>query len=363
MRSRPDDARRSDARSRFRHLRAERPAGAGVGPRFSSGAFRSRPRSAPRPKWRASPTTCRRGRGSFIACLPGQDLASVGDLAIRLAREGMTPVPHLPARSIPSEQALDDHLARLAGEAGTSDALVIGGGVDRPAGPFDRSMQLIESGLLDKHGIRRIGVAGHPEGNRDIGEAGIRQALAEKKRLRRAHRARPPHRHPVRVRRSVPDKVGQAADHPGQPAADPHRHRRAGDAEEPAALRHDVRHRPVDPGAQAPGAEHRPADSGVGARHPGSRPRPLSRHRPGLPDRQGPFLLPSAVSSGRRNGWSWQPPALSTWTARAVSGSTGSSSPDISRRKVHRGLKSARVLKVRTNTWPDVRKSPRCGTV
>lgn len=120
------------------------------------------------------------GTRVFIACLPGQDLASVGDLAIRLAREGMTPVPHLPARSIPSERALDGHLARLAGDAGIGDVLVIGGGVDRPAGPFDRSMQLIESGLLDKHGIRRIGVAGHPEGNRDIGEAGIRQALADK---------------------------------------------------------------------------------------------------------------------------------------------------------------------------------------
>lgn len=120
------------------------------------------------------------GTRVFIACLPGQDFGSVADCAIRLAGEGMVPVPHLPARSIPSEALLDDHLARMTGEAGVTDVLVIGGGVDRPAGPYDRSMQLIESGLLDKHGIRRIGVAGHPEGNRDIGEAGVRHALLEK---------------------------------------------------------------------------------------------------------------------------------------------------------------------------------------
>lgn len=120
------------------------------------------------------------GTRVYIACLPGQDLASVAELAARLSREGMTPVPHLPARSMPSQGVLDGHLARLSAEAGTTEVLVIGGGVDRPVGPFDRSMQLIETGLLDKHGIRRIGVAGHPEGNRDIGEAGIRQAIAEK---------------------------------------------------------------------------------------------------------------------------------------------------------------------------------------
>jgi methylenetetrahydrofolate reductase (NADPH) len=120
------------------------------------------------------------GTRVFIACLPGQDFATVADCAVRLAGEGMVPVPHLPARSIPSEAVLDAHLARLAGEAGVTDVLVIGGGVDRPVGPYDRSAQVIESGLLDRHGIRRIGVAGHPEGNRDIGEAGIRHALAEK---------------------------------------------------------------------------------------------------------------------------------------------------------------------------------------
>ncbi|MEQ8966880.1 MAG: metFprotein [Azospirillaceae bacterium] len=120
------------------------------------------------------------GTRVFIACLPGQDLGAIVATARRLSGEGLVPVPHLPARSLPGEAALDAYLARLTGEAGVTDVLVIGGGVERPVGSFDSSMQVIESGLLDKHGIRRIGVAGHPEGNRDIGSAGLHQAMLEK---------------------------------------------------------------------------------------------------------------------------------------------------------------------------------------
>ena len=45
-------------------------------------------------------------------------------------------------------------------------ALLLAGGVATPAGDFDNSMQLMETGLFD--GFDRLHVAGHPEGNRDI---------------------------------------------------------------------------------------------------------------------------------------------------------------------------------------------------
>jgi methylenetetrahydrofolate reductase (NADPH) len=41
-------------------------------------------------------------------------------------------------------------------------------------------MQMLETGLFDRHGIRRIGVAGHPEGSPDIPDEAVRQALAWK---------------------------------------------------------------------------------------------------------------------------------------------------------------------------------------
>ena len=59
-------------------------------------------------------------------------------------------------------------LGRLVAEAAVDDVLVVAGGRSRPAGAFPSSMEVLESGLLERHGIRRVGVAGHPEGSPDI---------------------------------------------------------------------------------------------------------------------------------------------------------------------------------------------------
>lgn len=57
---------------------------------------------------------------------------------------------------------------RYKDEAGVDQALVLGGGANRPRGDFNSSMQLLESGLFESAGFTRLHVAGHPEGNRDI---------------------------------------------------------------------------------------------------------------------------------------------------------------------------------------------------
>jgi methylenetetrahydrofolate reductase (NADPH) len=41
-------------------------------------------------------------------------------------------------------------------------------------------MEILQTGLLEKHGIRRIGVAGHPGGSPDVPEPAIMEALAWK---------------------------------------------------------------------------------------------------------------------------------------------------------------------------------------
>ncbi|HMG50000.1 MAG TPA: metFprotein [Inquilinus sp.] len=116
----------------------------------------------------------------YITMLPGADLGEIVQTAARLRGEGLVPVPHIAARSLESHAQLDDYLRRLAGEAAVDQVLVIGGGVSTPAGPFDRSMQVLETGLLQKHGITTIGVAGHPEGSKDIPADEIARAVAEK---------------------------------------------------------------------------------------------------------------------------------------------------------------------------------------
>ena len=122
----------------------------------------------------------RPGATVFITFLPGSSFADTIAVAVRLRGEGFNPVPHFAARSVPNRTFLDESLARLTGEAGIDQALLIGGALNQPLGEFSDTMQLLETGLLDKYGIDRIGIAGHPEGSPDIPDARIRAALAWK---------------------------------------------------------------------------------------------------------------------------------------------------------------------------------------
>src|SRR5258707_14343598 len=71
-------------------------------------------------------------------------------------------------------------LARLRGEADVKQVLVIGGALSEPKGSFTASIQVLNSGLLERHGIRRLGVAAHPEGSPDISPAVLDEALVLK---------------------------------------------------------------------------------------------------------------------------------------------------------------------------------------
>lgn len=114
-----------------------------------------------------------------VTFLTGSNFADTVRVARRLKEEGMRPVPHIAARSVPSRAQLDSWLGALV-ETGVDEVLLIGGGSDRPLGPFDRTMQLLETGLFERYGIRRVGVAGHPEGSADFSDEAAMQALREK---------------------------------------------------------------------------------------------------------------------------------------------------------------------------------------
>ncbi len=119
----------------------------------------------------------RPGTSVFITSLPGSDFASTIATAKRLRAEGFNPVPHVAARGLPGKSFLDDALRQLKDQADVTDVLCIAGDVKKPVGEFVDTMQVLDTGLFDKHGIRRIGVAGHPEGSPDIPEAAAAAAL------------------------------------------------------------------------------------------------------------------------------------------------------------------------------------------
>ncbi len=115
-----------------------------------------------------------------VTFLPGTDPIDTIAVAHRLADEGMNAVPHIAARSLIDEAQLDVLVSRMTGEADVSEVLVIGGGVDRPVGAFDSSMKVLETGILQKHGISTIGVSGHPEGSPDISKQALADAIGWK---------------------------------------------------------------------------------------------------------------------------------------------------------------------------------------
>ena len=119
----------------------------------------------------------RPGSTVFITFLPGSDFEDTIAVAARLRKEGFNPVPHLAARSIPSATFLDENLGKLRDEADINEVLTIAGAVDEPIGAFRDSMQVLDTGLMDKHGIKKIGVAGHPEGSPDMSDEAIASAL------------------------------------------------------------------------------------------------------------------------------------------------------------------------------------------
>ena len=112
------------------------------------------------------------GTRVYIAHIEGTPFEDMLGAARRLAAEGFEVMPHFPARIIADAAMLEDWIKAYAGEAGVRSALVLAGGLAQPLGAFDSAMQLLETGLFEKHGYRRLHVAGHPEGNRDIDPAG-----------------------------------------------------------------------------------------------------------------------------------------------------------------------------------------------
>lgn len=112
------------------------------------------------------------GTRVYIAHIEGTPIEDMVATAKRLHAEGFPVMPHLPARGIAGKAELEDWLKRYQGEAGVKQALLLGGGLTAPAGEFNSSIDMIETGLFDKMGFERLHIAGHPEGNKDIDRDG-----------------------------------------------------------------------------------------------------------------------------------------------------------------------------------------------
>jgi len=116
------------------------------------------------------------GTRVYVPFGPKADWTETVEACRVLAAQGFEAVPHLPARAVPSRGQLGEHLAALR-EVGVEALLLIAGDQDTPSGPFGDTLEILDSGMLETHGIHRFGVAGHPEGHRVASAEKIDHAL------------------------------------------------------------------------------------------------------------------------------------------------------------------------------------------
>jgi methylenetetrahydrofolate reductase (NADPH) len=128
----------------------------------------------------AAPVRLNPGTEVFLTWIPGANPMETIAPAAKLRSAGLFPVPHIGARHVESAAQLEQFAARLVGEAGVDRVLIIGGDRDQPAGPFDSSLAVMQSGILQKAGITRIAIGAFPEGNPSIPDALLTPALPAK---------------------------------------------------------------------------------------------------------------------------------------------------------------------------------------
>ena len=108
----------------------------------------------------------------YIAHIEGTPIDEMVKTARKINDQGYTTMPHFPARIIKDKNTLKDWILKYQNEANVYNALLLGGGGNKPYGEYDSSIQLIESELFDLAGFKKLYIAGHPEGNKDIDSDG-----------------------------------------------------------------------------------------------------------------------------------------------------------------------------------------------
>ena len=115
-----------------------------------------------------------------VTFLENEDLAMRVNAAASVKRLGFTPVPHISARRLKSQEMLEEYLTALRDIGASDNVLIIGGDPTVPMGPYEESLAVIESGLLQQYGVKHISIGGYPDGHPDISTNVLWDALEKK---------------------------------------------------------------------------------------------------------------------------------------------------------------------------------------
>jgi methylenetetrahydrofolate reductase (NADPH) len=121
----------------------------------------------------------------YIPSLPGLPLTRTLEAVAAIRAAGLDPVPHVSARRVLDRAEFESFLKEAVKRHSVHRVLLLGGDEPRAKGPFNDSLEILESGILANSGVREIGVAGYPEGHPRIPAASLVSAFERKLRLTR----------------------------------------------------------------------------------------------------------------------------------------------------------------------------------
>ncbi|MER7312302.1 MULTISPECIES: methylenetetrahydrofolate reductase [Streptomyces] len=139
------------------------------------------------PELEAADGTLPRGTRVNVTFLGNEDPRMRLDAARAVKRLGLLPVPHISARRLTSRTDFEQFLAGLRDDGTATHVFTVGGDPALPQGPYDSALALIDSGLLQEHGVRHVGIAGYPEGHPALTDDTLRAALRDKAASLTAH--------------------------------------------------------------------------------------------------------------------------------------------------------------------------------
>jgi methylenetetrahydrofolate reductase (NADPH) len=122
------------------------------------------------------------GKALYVSHLPKQQWRETEETCRAVRAAGFRPVPHVPVRLLQDAATVDRVLSGFVETAQVDEVLLISGDYSQALGPYTEVLQVLNSGALQRHGLRRVTVAGHPEGHPKVRLADIRRAELDKAR-------------------------------------------------------------------------------------------------------------------------------------------------------------------------------------
>ena len=116
-----------------------------------------------------------------ITFLPNEGPQARVAAATAVRRLGFTPMPHISARRLKSEDDLRSYLEALRQAVAPDRVFVVAGDPPHPEGPYEDALAVIRSGLLEAYGISHVGISGYPEGHPGIASDALWRALRDKR--------------------------------------------------------------------------------------------------------------------------------------------------------------------------------------